>query len=214
MRTLLCFSTLALLFALPACGGNVSISGSSSGGSGGEGGTSGTTTSGTTTSTTADFYACTGPGQCVLAVPACCSGCGIQEASAFEAVNGAQADAYFKHVCPEPTPCPACESQPNPNVFAYCDAGKCAVADVRAHPVSECGTDADCHLRNGAGCCETCGVDQNVVIAVSYLVQDLQSLTCTPDAGCPKCLPQYPEGWTAVCTEMAHCAINPAPPSP
>lgn len=214
MRKLLCFSTLALLFAVPACGGNVSVSGSGGGGSGGAGGTTtGTTTTGTTSSSD-DFFSCNGPGQCVLAVPSCCSGCGIQEASAFEAVNAAKADAYFKDVCPEPMPCPECVSQPNPNLFAYCDSGKCAVADARTHPVSECGVDEDCHLRNGAGCCETCGVDPNVVIAVSSLVQTIPSLTCAPDAGCPKCAAQYPEGWTAVCTEAAHCVVNPAPPSP
>lgn len=219
MRTLLLFSTLALAVALSACGGNVSVStGGAGSGSGGSGGSTATTTSTTTSGSTTppdDFYSCDGPGQCVLATPGCCPGCGVPELGAFVAVNSAKTDAYFKFVCPEPTPCPECVSQPNPNLFAYCQAGKCVAADVRSDPVSQCKTDADCHLRNGSSCCETCGVDPSNVVAVSSQApQPIETLVCPPDAGCPKCAAQYPDGWFAVCGEAGHCSIDGVPPNP
>ncbi len=215
----LLFSTFALAAAIPACGGNVTLSGSNGGAAGaGTGGGGTTMTSTTTTPTTTasdDFYACDGPGQCVLATPGCCPGCGVPELGAFVAVNSTKTDAYFKFVCPEPTPCPECVSQPNPNLFAYCQAGKCVAADVRSDPVSQCKTNDDCHLRNSASCCETCGVDPSNVVAVSFQApQPLQTLVCAPDVGCPKCAAQYPDGWSAVCGDAAHCIVNGAPPNP
>lgn len=225
MRTDLSFSalllaTFALAAALPACGGNVSISGGggSTGGAGAGGGTTTTpTTTMTTPTTTApdDFYACDGPGQCMLATPGCCEACGSPELGTFAAINRAKLDAFNKYVCPEPTPCPACVSETDPNYFAYCQAGKCVAADVRTDPVSQCSADADCRLRNGTACCEDCGMVPAFVVAVSFQApQSMEALECTPDIGCPKCLPQYPAGWTAACGASGHCSVTEAPPMP
>ena len=206
MRTSLLFPSLLVCFASLACGGNVSISQGGAGGdtSAGGGGAS-------TTSTTApdDFAACTGPGQCTLAVPGCCSSCEKPELGSLVAVNAEKAAAYFQFVCPEPTPCPACDPPSNPNLFAYCKAGTCVAADVRSEPFSECKADSDCRLRNTAECCETCLGDADSLIAVQTTAASaIMSLMCAPDAGCPKCLPQYPPEALAVCGADGHCAVE------
>jgi hypothetical protein len=186
--------TLAL--SVNGCGGNVVAPGS------GGGGTS-TTTTGTTTSTTGGFFSCDGPGQCLLVEPGCCSGCGMQEIDALVAVNSAQVSAYHKSVCPVETPCPACASQPNPNLFAYCDNGTCRAADIRTHEVSACSSNADCHLRLGPGCCEACGGSAFELTAVSA---GLEALVCSPSTACDDCVPQYPLDAEAVCSN-GHCGV-------
>jgi hypothetical protein len=206
----LLLSTFALAAAIPACGGNVSISGSNGGSAGAGGGTT------TTTTPAGDFYACDGPGQCMLATPGCCDACGSPELGAFVAINSAKLDAYNKYVCPEPTPCPGCIFELNPNYIAYCQAGKCVAADVRTDPVSQCASDVDCRLRNGTSCCEGCGMVPASVVAVSYKApQSMEALECSPDdVGCPKCAAQYPDGWTAACGASGHCSVSEAPPKP
>jgi hypothetical protein len=211
-----------VLLAVPAslttfaCGGNVSVTGGA-GGTGGSaaGGSAGSTTSSTTTSPPADFASCDGPGQCVLATPGCCAKCGTTTVADFVAVNSAKAGDYQKSVCPSPQGCPDCAQIVDPNIFAYCSAGKCVVADVRTDPVSQCQTDSDCHLRNGSACCEDCGgPNASEVISVSYKApQDLTSLVCAPDTGCPKCLPQYPPAYLPICAN-GHCSIAAAGGAP
>lgn len=203
MKSILCFG-FGLALSIVGCGGNVSVDSTSGGGGGAGGGT----TTGTTTGTGNDFTSCDGPGQCVLAVPGCCSGCGVPEVGDFAAVNSAKLDAYHTSVCPEETPCPACEGGINPNLFAYCDAGKCVAADVRTHAVSACATSADCHLRVGAGCCEGCGpVSESDLTVTSNAVPGLEALVCGPNAGCPECAPQYPPDVAPSCGGDGHCEL-------
>lgn len=216
MRSPLLFSSLTLCFVSLACGGNVSVSGSGGGGTGGgtaTGGSGGTTTTPTisTTSTTnlAEVTACTGPGQCTLVFPGCCAPCQKPELGTLFAVNKDKAAAYLQFICPDPVPCPACDPPPNPNLFAYCKDGTCAAADVRNEAFSECSSDAQCRLRDTAGCCENCVAAEYELIAVQTNAdQVLKALVCAPDEGCSKCLPQYPPGASAVCGESGHCAVS------
>lgn len=204
MRIPLLSVALGLSLSALACGGNVNVAGS--GGSGGTGTGTGTAGSTSTSTSTEDFFSCSGPGQCTLASAGCCSQCGKPSLADFTAVNAAKLVAYHKFVCPEPVPCPECAPQFDPNLIAYCSAGKCIAADVRTDPLSACNTTADCHLRNGAECCESCGENQDAVIAVSYTANpQLADLMCTPDVGCPKCLPQYPPGLVPACGSDGHC---------
>lgn len=206
----LAFTAFASLAA--GCGGNVTVGtgGSGATGAGGAGGSAGTTgTAGSGATGTPTFGACNGPGECMLAVPGCCSPCGMPELGAFVAINVAEATEYHNAVCPEETPCPACDTSPNPNLFAYCDAGKCVAADVRQHPVSACATGQDCHLRYGSGCCEGCGpASVSDLIAVSWDASpSLPALVCSPNADCPECLPGYPPEAAAFCADGGHCEV-------
>lgn len=183
----------------------MSQGGGGTGGSTGAGGGATTTTSGTNTSA---FSACTGPGQCILMQPSCCSGCSTLELGSVVAVNEALAQEYFNFVCPDPVPCPECEPLPNPNLFAYCDNGQCVAADVRKEDFSKCASDADCALRATSGCCQPCSATAFEMIATQPGAEEtLKSLVCAPDEGCSKCLPQYPPQVSAVCAANGHCAV-------
>lgn len=214
-RLLLLASSFMFCFSTAACSGNVVVenTGGNHGGlgGGGNGQTGVTTSSGSLTSTSPiDFAACDGPGQCMLAEPGCCPACGIPELGAFAPINSKYEADYQKYVCPEPTPCPACETIPNPNLFAYCDAGHCVAADVRTHAVSACKSSSDCHLRAGSACCEACGdVSFDSLIAVSGTSGvSLASLVCSPNGDCPDCIPNYPAA-VATCADDGHCQVEP-----
>lgn len=201
ITTMLHASPLLLVLTLAAsagCGSKV-VAGGGSGGTG-----TGGTSSGDGGSTS--FTACNGPGQCELVGTGCCGSCGTPELTGKTAVNSAQADAYFKSVCPEPVPCPACAEQPNPNLFAYCDSGNCRAVDVRTDALSACNTDADCRLRFGTDCCESCSGDTSQLVAVS-VSNDLGALTCSPNEDCPGCIPGYPPGAIAICN-AGHCMVD------
>lgn len=205
------FLLLPLLAA--SCGGNVNVTTGGDGGSGGDGGATitstptGTGTTGTVT-TTNTFAACTGPGQCILVPAGCCWGCGIPSPGDFAAVHIDQGMAYAEWVCPEGGECPLCESQSNPNIFAYCDAGTCQVGFVPEHPVSECAGDGDCTLRATSECCEPCGqVSGYQLTAVSVTADpSLNELVCAPDQPCDACVPSYPSDTFAVCSS-GHCVL-------
>lgn len=180
------------------CGGNVVV------GSGGGGDTS-------TVTVPSGYAACGGPGECVLLYAACCGACELPEAGDYVALNGAYTEVFRQQLCPEPVACPDCVTPVNPNLFAFCDAGQCAVADVRAHAVSACQQDADCQLRAGAECCEPCGqvgVDQLTSVSTTAGIS-IQELVCAPNTGCSKCAIGYPQA-IGVCGDDGHCRIEPA----
>jgi hypothetical protein len=208
------FFAMVLALSIAGCGGNVSVAAGGAGGTGGtgnSGGNTGTSTTATTVTTTPvnDFTACNAPGQCVLAAAGCCGPCGTPELDAYVAINGVNEPAFHKSVCPEEPPCVPCETTPNPNLFAYCDAGHCVAADIRTHAVSLCKTAADCRLRWGADCCEGCGLASlsDLTSVASTEMPTLETLVCAPEVGCPKCAAQYPSDANPVCGSDGHCEI-------
>jgi hypothetical protein len=206
MKPTLFSTALGISLSVLACGGNVNVGGT--GGSGGTVGSSASTSSASTSSSTGadDFYSCNGPGQCTLAGTGCCSKCGPPALADFAAVSVSKLADYQKYVCPEPQPCPGCATVFDPNLIAYCSAGKCVAADIRTDALSACKADSDCHLRNGAACCESCVEDSSQVVAVSYTASpQLAELMCAPGGGCPKCLPQYPPDLAPACGGNGHC---------
>ncbi|MRG91128.1 hypothetical protein [Polyangium spumosum] len=193
-----------LVATLPAaCGSEVE-----GGGNGGAGGGSG----GGGAGGAPQFGACTGPGQCTLAPNTCCA-CGEPTLADVEPVHADLADDYVSSMCPaELPPCPPCAPLPNPDLFAYCEAGGCAAADVTQHGFSECTTAADCRLRLGMGCCEPCAGDGAGLVAIAASATSaVYELLCPPDTGCPACAPVYPTEWKADCV-AGHCAVVPAMP--
>ncbi|HVK65681.1 MAG TPA: hypothetical protein VM694_14455 [Polyangium sp.] len=195
-----------LVAALPmACGSQVDGGNGGAGGGGGSGGDGGG-------GGAPNFGACAGPGQCTLVKNSCCGTCNVPTLADVEPVHVDQVDEYNTFVCPEPAACPACAGAPNPGLFAYCEAGSCAEADVAAHAFSACTTAADCTLRFGMNCCEPCagGVPDLVAVASSSL-QAMSDLACAPQMGCPECAPIHPSEWKADCV-AGHCAVVPAMP--
>ena len=158
----------------------------------------------------AGFDACDGPKQCVLTASTCCGVCGMPELANKVAVNQAALEAFRATVCTEPMGCPECAEEVNPNLFAYCDEGRCVAADARTHAVSECAQSSDCVLRYGMGCCEsTCmGVESELT---SVSVQGFQSMFDTlgcQSVACDDCDPTYPMFTEAFCNDDGHCEVG------
>ena len=214
---------LGLLFAIVCgCSGSAeNQTGSGQGGSGASGtGGSGTGASGSVGSATngaggsVDFAACSGPGQCTLAVPGCCGSCGPITLESVDPINAMYSKAFHDSTCKDPgMPCPDCASLPNGNLYAYCgQANHCQEADVTQQPLSECAVAADCTLRWGLACCPGCtgtwepdyGGDL-VAIATSKLA-DLAALVCDGNVACDECAPEFPPGASAECV-AGHCAV-------
>jgi hypothetical protein len=106
-----------------------------------------------------------------------------------------------------PQPCPQCASQPNPNLAARCEGGACKAFDVTVNAWSACSSDADCHIRSGLGCCETCGTDASSIVAVANAADDaLRAAMCGPgDTLCPACDPR--QDAFARCVS-GHCIVQ------
>lgn len=161
-----------------------------------------------------EYAACTGPGQCMFAPAHCCWVCHEPTVDDVVAVNIAKRLDYREYACGDSTVCSTCAPPENSNLFAYCDAGRCAVSDVRTSPVSECQTDADCLLRISSDCCESCGLfSVGRPIAVSITASpSLTDLVCDPSdpAGtCKECPPSVP-GKGVKCGADGHCALVPS----
>lgn len=163
----------------------------------------------------ADWAACTAVGQCELAAKGCCGTCGTPTVNDVNGVNRTQGQAYQDDNCPGPIPpCPACASQNNPNLAAFCVQDACTAIDVRGDAVSACTTDADCRLRY-SDCCESCGqASPDMVIALSQSGASVyRSQVCAPDQACDKCLATYPDTVKAICAATGHCAVVPVVPT-
>jgi hypothetical protein len=181
------------LISVAGCGSVVGTPGGSGGGGGGA----------------STWAACTAPGQCQLAAKGCCGTCGTPAITDVNGVNINEGAAYQADNCPGPIPpCPACVSQINPELAAFCVAKTCTPIDVRSDDVSACSTDADCRLRY-SGCCESCAdAAPSLVIALSQSgAATYQSQVCAPDQACDKCAPLYPASMTAVCAASKHCVV-------
>ena len=197
------FAGLSLITAA-GCGSVV-------GTTGGGGGTGTGTGGGSAVGGASSWAACTAPGQCELAGKGCCGVCGTPQITDVNGVNRTQGPAYQADNCPGPiAPCPACASQINPNLAAFCVQTTCTPIDVRTDDVSACTTDADCRLRY-SDCCESCGAaSPELVIALSQSgASTYTSQVCMPDQGCDKCLAAYPASLKAVCGASKHCAVVP-----
>jgi len=113
---------------------------------------------------------------------------------------------YREDVCVDSEGCPICYSEPNPDLFAYCEAGLCKGADVKGDPLGGCVGASDCKLRLGLECCE-CGNEDGLLTAIPIAYeQKLQELVCEPGFGCPECAPVYPIGAEPWC-EAGHCVV-------
>jgi hypothetical protein len=175
---------------------------------------SGTDGSDRDTGTPPAYDECAAPSDCVLTANTCCGVCGAPTRDDVAAVNvDMRMDYYLDVACPEartaPPPCPDCPSALNPNLFATCTGGACAVVDLATDPgYAECVEDSDCIVR-ARDCCE-CGADvslPNLVAIAGAQRAAFEAVVCDPGTGCPECAPAYPEEIGAACN-MGVCALT------
>ncbi len=201
--------TVGWLSLFVACGGDAVVFSNGTGGGGGTGGSSSSSSSGTSTSSSSSGNPdeCDGPGQCVLTLKECCPPCNMVTLDDMVAMHEDDVEGYYEEVCSGgPIGCPTCVSFPNPNLFAYCDAGQCMGVDVTSHSFGECTEPADCKLRWGLGCCE-CGNEGGGLTAIPVTFEpQLEGLVCDPGMGCPECAPGYPDDAMATC-DAGHCMV-------
>jgi hypothetical protein len=208
------------LLSAAACGGRSTASygvgqGSAGSSAGGASGVAGSAAAGSSDMTSPgcdagpfdpDLNGCTSNTDCQI-VPRGCI-CGSAPLSSYIAFNSI---GVHRLSCGA-VPCAACgpTTAPDPNdpvlyYIATCQAGSCALVDLRATEVTVCKSDSDCGLRSGTGCCLGCG-GQTVAINVGREA-DLEKLVCDPEpSACPACSSGLTG--TATCVD-GRCSVQP-----
>jgi hypothetical protein len=160
-----------------------------------------------------DLRACTEQDECVLVSASCCGVCGQPSARNMAGVRWDRAEAYGRSLCgPTPPPCPECAETTNPHLTAVCRVGLCAAVDVREDDtLTGCASDADCALRYGTACCESCsGTTEDLTALATRTLAG--AVRCAPNEGaCPACVPVYPRSARARCnpsTKRCEVAIT------
>jgi len=148
--------------------------------------------------------ACETSQECVID-HGCCGFCGVENADELAAVNSQYA-SYTGIECAG-VDCVYCP--PSDEIAQYgarCNEGSCEVYDVRKSDLSACNSDADCRLRGGLGCCESCGETEWVAVSTDaeLVTKELCGGLLLP---CAACFPAPPEGITAICGADGHCAV-------
>jgi len=166
----------------PAAAGNGAVAGLANGGS--------------------SMSSCLQDDDCMLVSNSCCGFCEPVDAPSVQAINRRTSDEYTDMICGgDIPPCAPC---PQPTVVdrnlkyfePVCDAGRCAALDLRKTTATECATEAECVLRNGTSCCESCGGSDWVAV-------NAKANFCTrnPSPECDDCAPQKPDYFTTECAE-------------
>jgi hypothetical protein len=196
---------LGLLVAMEGCGSSTALDTSGAGNAGGGG-------------SGPDWGSCDAAGDCVLLPTAsCCGHCGEQTLEASVAIARDQMGAFYDAQCAPEAACPEdppdCNAVPDDHLFAYCKAGSCAKADVRAHELSACVDGDECTLRWRLECCPGCASQTvnpepyaDLVAIRADAEATLASLVCTGAEDCGPCEPQLPSEATAACV-AGHCQV-------
>jgi hypothetical protein len=134
---------------------------------------------------TNDVTACASSSECVVIDRSCCS-CAASSRDSLVAVNVARAGERCAAV-----DCVPCVPEPDPNrawFGATCTDGHCRLFDARQSAITECMEPADCTLRWGLACCESCAPLATGPVAVN-LSAGFSALVCGDEpAGCDDCL--------------------------
>jgi hypothetical protein len=211
MRARIASSLFVVGLVHVACGGATesNLFAGSDGGTGGDGGSSGGADGGPRP-TLASLQTCSRPGTCELGATGCC-GINCQPATQLIGIRRGEGQNVIAATCDQtgPVPCPACATQLDPNVQAFCESGKCTVVDLRTDDLSSCSNADDCVLRY-ATCCQSCeggGVDQIVSIRKGR-EDDLEAQVCAGTERCDRCLPVFPPNVRATCNPTTrHCQV-------
>lgn len=214
----------AAAIATGACSSDVSggsgassSSSSASSSSGGDGGSGGCVSPGAEAviSMYPDWTKCDGPGQCALRIDTCCPSCGgdpLESSIAVRMDSLAQVtDAVCASACTSLNDCPdiGCPSFVETYNVAVCRSGSCKAVDIRQDELTACSADADCALRWGVACCETCGAPDPSQLVAVRASPSYSEAVCDPMAPCPPCAPPpYPSGAAAICDAAGHCEVK------
>lgn len=148
--------------------------------------------------------ACESTAECVVD-HGCCGFCGMDHPDQLVAVNA----KYGSFTAPQCAlvDCAQCTVPEQLGHFgARCNEGTCEIYDVRKSDLSACETDADCRLRAGLSCCESCG--ETNWVAVSTDRERVEKELCGDmPAGCPACAPIEPVRTFAACSQ-GHCQVQ------
>ncbi|MCB9595356.1 MAG: hypothetical protein H6719_21735 [Sandaracinaceae bacterium] len=155
---------------------------------------------------TAPAAECDDATDCRMRPRGCCPACGVPELADVTAVAAGAPEDPDR--CAEST-CPACETEPNPNLFATCQAGHCVVVDVRQDSLSLCATDADCAVIRP----DCCACRPGYVAVSAGAEADYYRRQCGEVPLCSPCEPHaIPASQVGRCVE-GHCAVVEAPPA-
>ncbi|MBN2193321.1 MAG: BPTI/Kunitz domain-containing protein [Polyangiaceae bacterium] len=150
-----------------------------------------------------DLDACTSDRDCVVTGAGCCDACDPVVATDLIALRGDQLEELDEltgctDVLCEPCLAPTPSERTRQNFYPSCVDGRCTLRDVRNQPFAACETAADCRLRCGTGCCESCGADGNLIAV--RIDADLTTEFCDEDpVPCDPCLCDVPESYKTSC---------------
>jgi hypothetical protein len=148
---------------------------------------------------------CDLPIECSVVSLGCCGLCPDASITAAQSVNTsrlpdrASCGGVACGACP-PSDMNTASLQ---NYVPICSLGQCELEDISQTPIAECEVDGDCHLRDGADCCEQCdGVGFVALSSEALLAADV----CGGTASCMGCGHTY-DGYGARC-EAGHCRVE------
>ena len=155
-----------------------------------------------------DIAACDDVSDCAIVDTGCCAACEPVARDAVTVVNRARTND-FKPPCPPVacSPCPPADELATTRQYfvATCGFGTCGMLDVRITTYTECTADTDCHLRDGAQCCEEC--DGKGLVALN---SEPRPQLCSPNVDCAACVPRIPPEFAPKCEE-ARCKVTRRP---
>jgi hypothetical protein len=157
--------------------------------------------------------ACVAPTDCVLEPAQCCAPmCEPVPLSSFTAINQKYVNDWTQRCATVDCIWPPCylpppEQRNVKNYIALCEAGRCTAADIRTRDITLCDTSADCYLRVGTGCCESCGSTADQVVAISRKVDAIKTFCGSGLVPCPACMPIIPGNLVAACTAEHRCVV-------
>ena len=104
-------------------------------------------------------------------------------------------------------PCPFTGQDDSLYIVPKCSKGHCAPVDLRPLGAAKCTNSAECQLRIGNECCEACSGYQLLAVNNHGV---LESTICEAEnSQCPPCLPVYPAGYSATCTNQQCAVVSP-----
>lgn len=161
-----------------------------------------------------DLDSCSENTDCRVVAAGCCgSTCGTPTLDDVIAVN-VDAKTFRELQRCDLVGCPTiyCEPRPpteRPDSYlgAVCESGRCKAVDLSNTAVTACSSAADCTLRHGVRCCESCSTDNYDLVSVNEAA--LLELVCPSEpAECPPCVPTAPEEYAPDCVD-GRCILVP-----
>lgn len=147
---------------------------------------------------------CDLPADCAVVSAGCCGLCPSSPLDAAQALNGARLSD--RPLCGDVScePCPPADETTSrtQNYVPICVNGSCSVEDVSGSPSARCASDSDCHLRDGADCCEQCDGTGLVALSSEEL---LSADVCSGASSCSSCAHSY-TGYRARC-QYGYCHV-------